>query len=95
MAFTTYKAILKYSMRRGQIPKQCTYKSCNGSDFCGKHRNFIVNESRNDLSYPATEPCIVFLDVPDDTHCCICKIRYILNIIHFIVPILYWYRCVF
>jgi|UniRef100_A0A6C0BQ33 hypothetical protein len=79
MAFTTCKATLKYSLRRGQIPKQCTYKACNGSDFCGKHRNFIVNESSNDepypdydLSYAATETCIVFPDVPDDTHCCIC-----------------------
>ena len=41
--FRVCKATLLKSMKKGNTPIRCSAKAKNGTDYCGRHRKFIVN----------------------------------------------------
>ena len=68
MAITNFRrcnAILQCSLKRGQTPTQCSFKAKWGSDYCGRHRNFVATAATPPPPPPVAPP-------PDDTDCSIC-----------------------
>ena len=65
--FRRCNATLQCSMKRGMTPTQCYFRAKEGSEFCGHHRNFVVQPGN---APPPPPPPVT--PPPDNTDCSIC-----------------------
>lgn len=63
--FRRCNATLQCSLKRGQTPTQCSFRAKWGSEFCGRHRNFVATAPPLPPPPPVAPP-------PDNTDCSIC-----------------------
>ena len=63
------KATLLKSLKKGKAPMQCSHKAKDGTDYCGRHKKFVVS---NDSSTAPPPPPPPHSSIPNNTDCTIC-----------------------
>lgn len=73
--FRCCNATLQCSLKRGRTPRQCSYRAKEGSEFCGRHHNFVGqlwSVASAASATPPPPPPPPMTPPPDDTDCSIC-----------------------